>query len=171
MVPTHHHHHQVSIWTLFRSSVLTFILLILPTIINASHRPTTLGHPKISHFALLPRGGSSTTTASPPQVHLQKDNDDEEEEEEEEIDIEQQQKEQRLKEQKEYKAYQLQQQHLLQLRSTFLSEALAMRGIKVGPTMMDVATPEGAAPPQPCDWDCCMSTYEDPKVGLFFVYM
>ena len=60
--------------------------------------------------------------------------------------------------------YKLQQQHLLQLRSTYLSEALALRGINVGPTMMDVATPEGNKPPQVVDWDCCLSTVDDPKV-------
>ena len=60
--------------------------------------------------------------------------------------------------------YKLQQQHLLQLRSTYLSEALALRGIHVGPTMMDVATPEGNKPPQVVDWDCCLSTVDDPKV-------
>ena len=60
--------------------------------------------------------------------------------------------------------YKLQQQHLLQLRSTFLSEALASRGINVGPTMMDVSTPEGSKQPQKVDWDCCLSTEDDPKV-------
>lgn len=65
------------------------------------------------------------------------------------------------------KKYRLQQQHLLQLRSTFLSEALAARGIKVGPTLVDVATPEGSKPPQETDWDCCMSTVENPKSCLY----
>lgn len=73
----------------------------------------------------------------------------------------------RKKEREELKRYKLQQQHLMQLRSTFLSEALALRGIHVGPTMVDVVTPEGAKPPQACDWDCCMSTYEDPKTCLY----
>lgn len=73
----------------------------------------------------------------------------------------------KIKEREELKRYKLQQQHLMQLRSTFLSEALALRGIHVGPTMVDVVTPEGAKPPQACDWDCCMSTYEDPKTCLY----
>ena len=59
-------------------------------------------------------------------------------------------------------AYRMQQQALLQLRATFLSEALARRGIPL-PTMADVSTPTGAAPPQPVDWDCSMSTLEEPK--------
>jgi hypothetical protein len=63
--------------------------------------------------------------------------------------------------------YKLQQQHLLQLRSTFLSEALAARGINVGPTMMDVATPDGSKPPQQVDWDCALSTRSDPKTCLY----
>lgn len=63
--------------------------------------------------------------------------------------------------------YKLQQQHLLQLRSTFLSEALASRGIQVGPTLTDVATPEGSKPPQETDWDCSMSTFSNPKTCLY----
>mmetsp|Transcript_5354 Transcript_5354/g.5873 ORF Transcript_5354/g.5873 Transcript_5354/m.5873 type:complete len:142 (+) Transcript_5354:724-1149(+) len=42
-----------------------------------------------------------------------------------------------------------------------------MRGINVGPTMVDVATPEGSKPPQKTDWDCCLSTSEDPKTCLY----
>lgn len=69
---------------------------------------------------------------------------------------------------KQIQNYKLQQQHLLQLRSTFLSEALAARGIHVGPTMVDVSTPEGSKPPQEVDWDCCLSTVDDPKVSTRF---
>ena len=59
-------------------------------------------------------------------------------------------------------AYRMQQQSLLQLRATFLSEVLAQRGVPL-PTMKDVSTPTGAAPPQAVDWDCSMSTLADPK--------
>jgi hypothetical protein len=69
---------------------------------------------------------------------------------------------------KQIQNYKLQQQHLLQLRSTFLSEALAARGIHVGPTMVDVSTPEGSKPPQEVDWDCCLSTVDDPKVSTSY---
>ncbi len=69
---------------------------------------------------------------------------------------------------KQIQNYKLQQQHLLQLRSTFLSEALAARGIHVGPTMVDVSTPEGSKPPQEVDWDCCLSTVDDPKVSTWY---
>ncbi|GFH44775.1 hypothetical protein CTEN210_01249 [Chaetoceros tenuissimus] len=63
--------------------------------------------------------------------------------------------------------YRLSQQHLLQLRSTYLSEALSARGIHIGPTITDVSTPEGAKPPQPTDWDCAISTYDHPKSCLY----
>ena len=94
----------------------------------------------------------------------------------EEVDAVDEELQLKQKEREELKRYKLQQQHLMQLRSTFLSEALALRGIHVGPTMVDVVTPEGAKPPQACDWDCCLSTYEDPKVrfggcGFFRKYL
>jgi len=85
----------------------------------------------------------------------------------EEVDAVDEELQLKQKEREELKRYKLQQQHLMQLRSTFLSEALALRGIHVGPTMVDVVTPEGAKPPQACDWDCCLSTYEDPKTCLY----
>jgi len=63
--------------------------------------------------------------------------------------------------------YRMQQSHLLQLKSTFLSEALASRGISIGPTLMDVSTPEGSKPPQETDWDCSLSTPQNPKSCLY----
>lgn len=63
-------------------------------------------------------------------------------------------------------AYRMQQQHLLQLRATYLSEALAKRGLPLA-TLNDVATPEGAQPPQSVDWDCALATEEDPKSCLY----
>jgi hypothetical protein len=62
-------------------------------------------------------------------------------------------------------SYRMQQQVLLQLRASFLIEALASRGIPF-PTMQDVSTATGSAPPQPVDWDCCMSTKEVPKTCM-----
>lgn len=61
--------------------------------------------------------------------------------------------------------WRIQQQQLLQLRSTFLSETLAARGIPLT-TMVDVSTLDGAKPPEEVDWDCAMSTERDPKVCL-----
>ena len=63
-------------------------------------------------------------------------------------------------------SYRLQQQILMQLRATFLSEALANRGFPIT-TLEDVATPEGSTPPQPVDWDCALATEDDPKSCLY----
>lgn len=60
--------------------------------------------------------------------------------------------------------YRMEQQHLLQLRSTFLSEALSSRGIKVGPNLLDVSTTDAERPPQIVDWECSLSTRDNPKV-------
>jgi hypothetical protein len=57
----------------------------------------------------------------------------------------------------------VEQQMLMQLRSTFLSEALAKRGIPMT-TLTDVATSDGDKPPERVDWDCAMSTLDEPKV-------
>jgi len=72
-----------------------------------------------------------------------------------------------LLKQKAMQKYKINQYHLLQLRSTFLSELLASRGVPVGPTMADVCTSEGNKPPESCDWDCCLSTVDDPKTCLY----
>ncbi|KAL7464879.1 hypothetical protein ACHAXS_005203 [Conticribra weissflogii] len=93
--------------------------------------------------------------------------------------------------------YQTEQQLLYQLRSTYLSEILASRGlggvvagsgggnggsgsgggggssgkdtISLGtwPTLTSVATKEGERPPEKCDWDCALATEEDPKSCLY----
>jgi hypothetical protein len=118
-------------------------------------------HPTKTVIPFVPRGGgSSVATKKKPSHVLTNDDDDE-------VESKLQQEKRKIQEEKEVlMKYKLQQQHLLQLRSTFLSEALAQRGIQVGPTMMDVSTPEGNKPPQEADWDCCMSTVEEPKVGF-----
>lgn len=61
--------------------------------------------------------------------------------------------------------YYMDQQLLLQLRATILTELLARRGLPLV-TMEAVATPEGAQKPQVVDWDCAMSTREEPKVRM-----
>jgi hypothetical protein len=63
-------------------------------------------------------------------------------------------------------SYRMEQQILMQLRATILSEHLAKRGIPL-PTLVDVQTPEGALPPQKVDWDCALSTAEEPKSCLY----
>jgi len=62
--------------------------------------------------------------------------------------------------------YRMDQQELLQIRSTFLSEELAKRGLPMT-TLLQVSTPEGEKPPELVDWDCAMSTVEDPKTCLY----
>jgi hypothetical protein len=98
------------------------------------------------------RGGSTRI--------LDGSSEDEEEKEKEEVDPEEEKR--RLAVQK----YRMEQQMLLQLRSTFLSEALAKRGLPIT-TIQDVSTADGNKPPEKVDWDCAMSTIEEPKSCLF----
>mmetsp|Transcript_10826 Transcript_10826/g.15949 ORF Transcript_10826/g.15949 Transcript_10826/m.15949 type:complete len:351 (-) Transcript_10826:1281-2333(-) len=62
--------------------------------------------------------------------------------------------------------YRMDQQELLQMRSTFLSEELAKRGLPMT-TLLQVSTPEGEKTPEIVDWDCAMSTVEEPKTCLY----
>lgn len=62
--------------------------------------------------------------------------------------------------------YSMNLQLLYQLRATILSEVLAKRGIPLV-TMETVSTPEGTKPPELVDWDCAMSTEEEPKTCLY----
>ena len=102
--------------------------------------------PVVSRFPvskLAVRGGSTQI--------LDSDDKDEEEGEEEQVDPEEEKR--RLAVQK----WRMEQQMLMQLRSTFLSEALAKRGIPIV-SITDVSTAEGDKPPEKVDWDCAMST-------------
>jgi len=62
--------------------------------------------------------------------------------------------------------YRMEQQILLQLRSAVLSEALALRGVPI-PSLKDASTPEGSKPPEKTDWECAISTEEDPKECIY----
>ena len=64
--------------------------------------------------------------------------------------------------------YRSDQQLLYQLRSTYLSELLAQRGVPL-PTVTSVGTVEGEKPPEKVDWDCALSTANDPKVSIVVV--
>jgi hypothetical protein len=75
-----------------------------------------------------------------------------------------------IKRRKRLQKYRLEQQMLMQLRSTFLSEALAKRGLPMT-TLLDVSTPEGSKPPEIVDWDCAMSTPEEPKVRYILLLL
>ena len=102
----------------------------------------------------FPRGGA---------VGLFGGSDDEEVEDDEEEDNEVDEND--IRQHPEYdklQAYRMKQQVLLQLRATFLSEALAKRGLPIL-SLRDVSTPDGKAPPEKVDWDCAMSTDADPK--------
>jgi len=101
----------------------------------------------------LPRGG---------QVLFGEDEDEEEENDEEEG------AEKDIRQHPEYdklRSYQMKQQVLLQLRATYLSEALSRRGLPIA-SLKDVSTPEGKTPPKKVDWDCAMSTEANPKPCL-----
>jgi hypothetical protein len=109
--------------------------------------------PKHVAIPLVFRGGSTRVLN-----HEQDDDDDDlHQQEQDEEDPEVQKKRSILRK------YHMEQQMLMQVRSTILSEALAKRGLPMI-TIMDVATAEGDKPPDIVDWDCAMSTQDEPKV-------
>lgn len=63
--------------------------------------------------------------------------------------------------------YRTEQQMLYQLRSTYLTEILASRGIPNLPTIASVSTPDGERPPERVDWDCALSTDDEPRSCLY----
>jgi len=63
--------------------------------------------------------------------------------------------------------YRTEQQLLYQLRSTYLTEMLAARGVPNLPTIASVSTADGEKPPEKVDWDCALSTDDDPKSCLY----
>ena len=96
------------------------------------------------------------------------DDDDNTDDEEEEDEEEERRKihQQRQEEFEKLSKYRTEQQILYQLRSTYLSEMLALRGVPL-PTITSVATADGDKPPEKVDWDCAMCTEEDPKSCLY----
>lgn len=117
--------------------------------------PLTSGHPRQPFTArpssslLIPRGGAS-------------DNDTENEEENSNQQIAIAGYTKLLK-------YRSDQQLLYQLRATYLSELLASRGVPL-PTVVGVSTVEGERPAEKVDWDCALSTVDDPKVRSYFSF-
>lgn len=109
--------------------------------------------PRRVAFPIQSRGGS--TRAAPLDSANQDSDDEDKEEEDPEV----------LKRRQIVRRYRLEQQQLMQLRSTILSEALAKRGIPLI-TLLDVSTPDGQKPPQKVDWDCALSTQDEPKVSI-----
>lgn len=47
-----------------------------------------------------------------------------------------------------------------------ISEASAQRGIPIS-TLVEVSTADGDKPSEATDWDCALSTVEDPKTCLY----
>lgn len=129
--------------------VLSEVCSVASGAIFARHHTYTSLHRQFafSNFQKL-RGGSARILES-----------DSEEEEEEEVALDPEEEKKRLALQR----WTMDQQMLMQLRSTFLSEALAKRGIPMT-TLTDVATSDGDKPPEKVDWDCAMSTLDEPKV-------
>jgi len=106
------------------------------------------------------RGGS--TIADDGDITDEEEEEEEEDEEEEQRKIQQQKKEEFEKLSK----YRTEQQILYQIRSTYLSEMLALRGVPL-PTITSVSTADGDKPPEKVDWDCAMCTEENPKSCLY----
>lgn len=139
----------------------------LTTIVTAKHAEMLSIKSRLLHVSTLPqlfnvhRGGA--TTKSEAVVRMGEEEAEtihKEEKDRQEEDITQHPEFSSLQ------SYRMQQQVLLQLRSTYLSEALARRGLPI-PTLADVSTPDGATPPQPVDWDCAMATKENPRSCLY----
>ncbi|KAL9187964.1 hypothetical protein ACHAXT_006342 [Thalassiosira profunda] len=81
-------------------------------------------------------------------------------------DEEEEARRQRREEHKKLSKYRTEQQMLYQLRSTYLTEMLAARGVPL-PTITSVSTADGEKPPEKVDWDCALSTDEEPKSCLY----
>lgn len=144
-------------------------ILVITVATNPSHGSASRGwiRPSPNVFFAKPpqhafapllslRGGSSTHQNAA--VATDEDDDDEEEEE--------LQRRQRREEHEKLAKYRMEQQLLYQLRSTFLAEALASRGVPL-PTIASVATADGERPPDVVDWDCALSTADEPRSCLY----
>lgn len=127
------------------------------TSLASSGRISAFGTPKkglaFDVARTIPRGGAGLFGTMADEDEDEEEDDDEENNEN---DIRQHPEYDKLQ------AYRMKQQVLLQLRATFLSEALAKRGLPI-PSLKDVSTPDGKVPPKKVDWDCAMSTEADPK--------
>jgi hypothetical protein len=146
------------------------VVLVLQIVAAASSSSTSFGTASASRISFaapkkgpslafdvaqsFPRGGAGLFGGS-----------DEEDDDEEKDNEENEDNENDIRQHPEYnklQAYRMKQQVLLQLRATFLSEALAKRGLPIL-SLRDVSTPDGKAPPEKIDWDCALSTDADPK--------
>mmetsp|Transcript_5201 Transcript_5201/g.9460 ORF Transcript_5201/g.9460 Transcript_5201/m.9460 type:complete len:458 (+) Transcript_5201:115-1488(+) len=205
----HHYHHHPILLTMAATMALAFAARPIDAVgwcRTSAPRPCSMSSSSLpsSHRSILAvRGGSIRPSSDSRYTDRQRndgDDDDAEQEEESRDDDDddatknlQHQRRQTLRTlQTEYQKvlkYQTEQQLLYQLRSTYLSEILASRGlggvlasgsgsgngsggkdaISLGswPTLTSVATKEGEKPPERCDWDCALATEEDPKSCLY----
>mmetsp|Transcript_34090 Transcript_34090/g.64891 ORF Transcript_34090/g.64891 Transcript_34090/m.64891 type:complete len:371 (+) Transcript_34090:108-1220(+) len=121
--------------------------------INSSAISDKINHTPASIISLSLRGGSSTS-ANEDECATEDDDDAEE------------MRRQKREEHEKLVKYRTEQQMLYQLRSTYLTEMLASRGVPL-PTIMSVSTADGEKPPEKVDWDCALSTDDDPKSCLY----
>jgi hypothetical protein len=161
---THHHHHHLGAKVLFVTLLYSRFLGIChgwPTdaaIAASAATAATTWQPPI-----ILRGGGSSSSSSARQVLK----DDEEDDDEEEADQQKRRRSDQVQAPtQQLIKYYMDQQLLMQIRGTLLTEVLARRGLPLN-TMETVATPEGAQKPQLVDWDCAMSTRDQPKVSQY----
>lgn len=133
------------------------------------HLPRTLGHSHVHSGYLRPSSRRRSPDDVIPQVLSLRggeiDDDEEEEVEDEDAKVEEERRKKREEFEKLLK-FRTDQQMLYQLRSTYLTEMLAARGVPL-PTIVSVSTPDGEKPPKKVDWDCALSTDEEPKSCLY----
>ena len=134
---------------------------------NSFYRPRRYNNDDDIRYALLHQQQQPSITSSSSILMSIRGGDAISSATEEEEDNDEEARRKRKEEQIKLNKYRTEQQLLYQLRSTYLSEMLAGRGIPNLPTVTSVSTPEGAKPPEKVDWDCALSTYDDPKSCLY----
>jgi len=131
--------------------------ILLPITTSSSYTPSST-----SILLHSIRGGGDSSSSS--------DNNDDEISQQQQGTDDAEDDEERRKRKEEYQKllkYRTEQQLLYQLRSTYLSEILASRGVPNLPTLTSVQTPDNAKLPTKVDWDCALSTVDEPKSCLY----
>lgn len=147
----------------FRKSLIAPIVRHVPSKSAATYRIKPISS---SILHTIPRGGSTAAAARPDEYVEESDEEDEDVEEEEDAEEREKAAAAAKEEAAKLQKWKTEQQLLLNLRSTFLSEALARRGLPIT-TIADVSIADGDKPPEPTDWDCAMATEEQPKSCLY----
>ena len=136
--------------------------------VGSVHLPRNLGRSHIHPGYLPPSSRRRSNDDVIPQVLSLRGgetDDEEDDEEDDEAKVEEDRRKKREELEKVLK-FRTDQQMLYQLRSTYLTEMLAARGVPL-PTITSVSTPDGEKPPEKTDWDCALSTDEEPKSCLY----